>query len=93
MESQESIYRGSYLYCMEGVLKEGHQEESNVKEASGKPMINVENSPFLAMYSEVGESQQHGPMLYKVWKIVISIEKDKIKLLIFTTIKNKCQVA
>lgn len=78
---------------LEGVLKKGHQEESNVKEASGRPMINVENSPFLTMYSEVGGSQQHGPMLYKVWKIVISIEKCEIKLLIFAIIKNECQVA
>lgn len=75
------------------MVKEGYQEESNVKEASRRPMINVENSPFLQMYSEVEGSQQHGPMLYKVWRSVISIEKYEIKLLIFAIIKNECQVA
>lgn len=89
IESQEPIYRGNYLCCLERVLKEGHQEESNIKEASGRPVINVENSPFLAMYSALGGSQQPGPMWCKVWKIVISTEKCKITLLIYTIIKKQ----
>lgn len=39
-----------------------HQEESNIKKAYERSVTSVENSSFLAMYSALGGSWQHGPM-------------------------------
>lgn len=50
------------LLYLEVGLKEGHEEEINIKDESGRPEKNV-NSPSLTRYSALGGSQKHGPML------------------------------
>lgn len=45
------------------MLKEGQQEESNIKEKPRRLQINAENSPFQAMFSALEVSWKYGPML------------------------------